>query len=185
VTPASSRASSRAAAVGLAAALLAIVGFGLVRPYAVAVSDAAAQLEAQGRIAAGFRVLAEAPTRGEAEPADARELAALTLPRASTAQATALLQQTLKSFAADARVEIEGVQVLARAETKAAARLIVRLRGRADMSSLARFLYAVETARPVLVVEGLRVQARTAREAAGRELDLQIDVAAFTAESET
>lgn len=179
--------AARAAALAIAACLVALVWAGLVRPYASAIGDLAAALSARETIVARYRALAAQEPPAPREPSEPTEgdVAGLLLPKASEAQAAALLQERLKGYAAEARVELDGVQVLPRTDTAGVVKVAVRLRGRADMPALNRFLHTLETTRPMLVVDGLRVQGRGGRDAARNDVDIQLDVAAFTGAGET
>jgi hypothetical protein len=160
---------------------------GLVRPYASAVGDLASRLSAREGVAARYRALASqpAPALRESDQASQGELAALLLPKASEGQAAALLQERLKVYAAEAHVELDGVQVLPRTEAAGIVKVAVRLRGRAEMPALNRFLYALETTRPMLVVDGLRLQGRSGRDSPRSDVDIQLDVVAFAGGGET
>lgn len=178
---------ARTAALAIAACLVALVWLGLVRPYASAVAELAAALSARETIVSRYRSLATQEPPAPREPNDPTQGdgAVLLLPKASEAQAAALLQERLKGYAAEARVELDGVQVLPRTDTGGLVKVAVRLRGRGDMPAVNRFLHTLETTRPMLVVDGLRVQGRGGRDAARSDVEIQLDVAGFTEAGET
>ena len=105
---------------------------------------------------------------------------AVMLAETAEAQAIALLQETVKTAAASSKVQVQSLQVL-RSETLASAvRIGVRIRAAGDMAGLARLLFAIEAASPVLYPDNLQIQARTTAPGKPAEaLDFQLDVSAF------
>ncbi|HUA55175.1 MAG TPA: type II secretion system protein GspM [Candidatus Sulfotelmatobacter sp.] len=174
------RGSSRAAALIVLALLLALAYEGLAVPYLAYVDGLDARVATRQAVLERMRALSAAPDPHVSAPVTA-SAAALLLPDVSEAQAVGQLQDRLKRFAASDGIELQGIQVLPRAETTAVTRLGVRLRGSGDMPALNRFLYAVETAEPALLVDNLRLQARAtgAVPAAAAALDIQLDVVGF------
>ncbi len=169
---------SRLAALAVLAVLLGLLYAGLMVPYLAYVDGLDERVAARGAVLARMRALAAAPDPGPAPT----EPTALLLPDLSEAQAVGQLQERLKSFAAANGLELQGIQVLPRVETPAVTRLGVRLRGGGDMAALNRFLYAVESAGPALVVDNVRVQSRAPRApsaGAPMPLDVQLDVVGF------
>ena len=98
-------------------------------------------------------------------------------------QALALLQETVKSTAAAARVQVQGLQVLRADALPGASRIGVRVRASGDMASIRSLIYAIETARPLLYPDNLQIQARTVgADAVPVMLDFQLDISGFKAE---
>jgi hypothetical protein len=168
------RLASRAAALAVLALLGALVQFGLVVPYRDHLRSLAARSEAASSLVERYRALA---ARAEAPGGAPAAIDEQLLPDLSDAQATARLQQLLQGFAAANGVEIAGLQALPREDTAALQRLTLRLRGAGGIGAVNAFLHAAETARPLLVIDNLKLQSRQAR-GDGR-LDVQLDVSAF------
>ncbi len=174
---------SRLAALTVLALLLGLLHAGLVAPYldyAGALDD---RVATKAALLDRMRALTEAP---QPEAAPAATLTRLLLPDISDAQAVGQVQDRLKQLAADNGVELHGIQVLPRTETPGLARLAVRLRASADMAALHRFLHAVESTEPVLLVDNLRIQSRLGRGAAPTAtapLDIQLDAIGFKADA--
>lgn len=168
---------SRAAALAILLALVALAWIGPVAAYRDLVDGDARRLAEADATLMRDRALADAApaTRIAADTA-------LLLPDISDAQAVALLQQSLKGAAATAQVEIQGLQVLPADTLAGAPRIGVRLRGRGLVAGLDRLLYAIEASRPLLYPDNLQIQAhgRDAGAAPGA-LDFQLDVSAFRA----
>jgi type II secretion system (T2SS) protein M len=171
---------SRAAALAVLAALLAVAYFGLVVPYRDYLRSVDARTEAAAALVERYRALAARSGAPEGdEPAVDDQL----LPDLSDAQATAQLQRLLQGFATANGVEISGMQALPREDTAVLQRLSLRLRGAGGIEAVNAFLHAAEAARPLLVIDNLRLQSRPAR--ADTRLELQLDVSAFKARPTT
>jgi hypothetical protein len=86
----------------------------------------------------------------------------------------------VKAAASASKVRINSLQVL-RGETLArAVKIGVRIRAAGDMASLARLLFAIEAARPVLYPDNLQIQTRAAAPGKAPEaLDFQLDISGF------
>jgi hypothetical protein len=98
-------------------------------------------------------------------------------------QATALLQETVKTAALAAHVSVQGLQVLRGEAAGGATRFGVRVRAGGDMAGLRNLLYALESAKPLLYADNLAVQSHVATPgAAASVLDFQFDVSGFKAE---
>jgi hypothetical protein len=164
---------SRAAALAILAALVALLWIGPVSAYRDYLDSDARTLAELVAALARDRALVAAPS------APGAIAMALLPPGISDAQAVALLQQTLKGAAATAQVDIEGLQVMQADTLGGAPRLGVRLRGRAMIAGLDRLLYAIEASRPLLYPDNLRIEAH-GRDAGGT-LDFQLDVSGFRA----
>jgi Type II secretion system (T2SS), protein M subtype b len=105
---------------------------------------------------------------------------AIMLPDTPEAQTIALLQENVKAAAEASKVRINSLQVL-RSETLASAvKIGVRIRAAGDVAGLARLLFAIEAARPVLYPDNLQIQARAAAPGKAPEaLDFQLDISGF------
>ena len=107
-------------------------------------------------------------------------------PDVPDSQASALLQETVKNSAAAAHVQVQGLQVLRSETVGGATRIGVRVRGSGDVASLRNLLYAVETARPLLYPDNLRIQGRApSSDTTPGPLDLQLDISGFKADPES
>ena len=168
-----SRVLSRLGFAAVLAALGALAWFGLAVPYRGHLASLAAQEEATASLVERYRAMEAAPP--ESGPDDA----ALLLPVLSEAQTTAFLQQLVQKLAATGGVDISGVQVLPGEDETAVRRVSLRLRGTAAIDGVSAFLHALETARPLILVDNIRLQKSGAR--GDRKLDLQLDAIGFTA----
>jgi hypothetical protein len=178
---------SRVLALLVVAVIAALIHVGVVAPYLGYVDRLDDQLASRAAVLERMRAVSQAPAPAAIPPAPPVSAAALLFGEASDAQAVGALQDKLKGFAARDGLELSGVQVLPRAEQVAVARLAVRLRAVGDMAALNRFLHAVESAEPVLLVDNLRIQSRTQRPTPGTPpsstLDVQLDVVGFKADA--
>ncbi|MBV8170030.1 MAG: hypothetical protein JO021_24810 [Alphaproteobacteria bacterium] len=175
--------ASRTAALLVLAVIAGLVYAGVVAPYLGYVGQLDDQLANRATVLERMRAVSQATTPAPT-PVSAT---ALLLGEASDAQALGALQDRLKGFAARDGLELSGVQVLPRADQVAVSRLAVRLRAVGDMAALNRFLHAVESAEPVLLIDNLRIQSRTPRPTPGTPpsgtLDVQLDVIGFKADA--
>jgi general secretion pathway protein M len=104
------------------------------------------------------------------------------IPAVPEAQALALLQETVKSAAAAAQVQIQGLQVLRSEGEAGVLRIGVRVRAAGDVASLGRLLYAIEAARPLLYPDNLQIQSQPAAPGTPPSpLQFQLDIAGFKA----
>jgi len=184
------RGPSRVGALAVLALLLALIYAGLALPYLGYIDGLDEQVATRQAVLERMRALTTTPDPN-AERSIATAATALLLPDVSEAQAVGQLQDRLKRFATSDGIELQGLQVLPHVETTAVTRLGVRLRGSGDMPALNRFLYAIESAEPALLVDNLRLQARTvgtpapaaassgAQATPSATLDIQLDVVGF------
>jgi hypothetical protein len=94
-----------------------------------------------------------------------------------------LLQETVKTAATAAHVQVLGLQVLRGEAVSGATRIGVRVRASGDMAGLRNLLYAIETAKPLLYPDNLSIQSHAATPgAAASVLDFQFDISGFKAE---
>ena len=139
-------------------------------------AEAAATL-ARHRAVAGQ---AEAIAREAAALRDVAERESLFLPGASEGQAAAALQDVIKAAVAAADARADSIQALEASPQGALTRIGMRVRLSVDTASLQRLLHALESGRPVVLLEGVYVRARSFREdAQERNLDLRFDAVGF------
>jgi general secretion pathway protein M len=171
---------TRAGAVAILVALLAVLWIGPIGAYFDMVARGADALSQKATLLQRYRALADAPPAEHSEPA--RGDPSLLIPAVPDAQALALLQETVKAAAAAAQVQIQGLQVLRSEGEPGALRVGVRIRGAGDVASLGRLLYAIEAARPLLYPDNLQIQSPAAAPGAPPSpLQFQLDVAGFKA----
>jgi len=173
----------RLAALALLALAVGLLWLGPVEAYLDLVADGRQRLDKAEATLQRYRTAAGAAA---AQPAPGA--AALLFPQVPDSQAAALLQETVKSAASAAQVQIQGFQVLRSDAAAGPVRIAVQVRASGDIGGLGRFLYAIEAARPVLYPDNLHVQSRpqqavgqTGNGGAGAAgtLDFQLDVSAF------
>jgi general secretion pathway protein M len=171
-------ARGRVAALAVLALLMAALWFGPVSAYLDLVGDGAERLEQRALLLQRYRTLVSMPAsealRSTPGPA------AIMLPDTPEAQAVAMLQESAKAAASASNVRINSLQVL-RSETLASAvKIGVRIRAAGDLPGLARLLFAIEAARPVLYPDNLQIQAHAAAPGKAPEaLDFQLDISGF------
>jgi len=166
----------RGAALALLALLFALFWIGPAAAYFGLIQSGSDEIDRQSALLQRYRTLAEAPHPGQPNPAEPD----LLLPEIPDSQAIARLQETIKSAAAAAQVQIQGLQVLRSEPLPGAVKIAVRVRGSGDVAALGRLLYAVEAARPLLVPDNLQVQAHPApADAPPAALDFQLDLSGF------
>lgn len=168
----------RIAALALLAVLVAAFCVGPLAGYWGLIGDNSDALAAKGALLQRYRALAEAGPRAAAPAGPA-----LIYPDMPESQASALLQETVKSTAAAAHVQVQGLQVLRGDAVPGAMRIGVRVRARGDMASLRNLIYAIETSRPLLYPDNIQIQAHaTSPDAAAGPLDFQLDISGFKSE---
>lgn len=169
---------SRAAALAILLALIGAFCLGPAAAYLGWIDGNAERLQRDQAVLQHERAV----IRIASAPLTARADQSLLFPAPGPAQAAAGLQETLKRRAAAARVEIEGIQVLPEAKLAGVRRIGVRLRGSAGIGGLARLLYAIAQARPLLYPDNLRIRLTPAApdRSAGARLNFQLDVSGFT-----
>ncbi|MBV9863379.1 MAG: hypothetical protein JO267_14670 [Alphaproteobacteria bacterium] len=180
----------RAAALLILVAVAALLWLGPVSAYLDLLDADADELALKQQELVRYRALAREAEQPRSAPAAA---AALFYPEIAESQAVALLQETVKSAAAAAQIQIQGLQVLrtdalpgAAGTLPGAVRIGLRVRASGDVGSLGRLLYALQAARPVLYPDNLQIQARPMQPAgAPALLDFQLDVSGFKAEAPT
>lgn len=169
---------SRIAALAILAILAMVFCIGPLAAYSSLIDGNSEALAAKAALLQRYQALSHARP-GETAPAGP----ALLYPDMPDSQATALLQETVKSDAAAARVQVLGLQVLRGDALPGATRIGVRVRASGDMASIRSLLYAIETARPLLYPDNLQIQAHAvAADAAPTALDFQLDISAFKAD---
>ena len=168
---------SRVAALGILAVLIALFCVGPLTAYCGLIDANSDDLATKAAMLQRYRALANA------EPATAPAGPALLYPDMPESQASALLQETVKSTAATSHVQVQGLQVLHNDALPGATRIGVRVRASGDMASLRSLIYAIETARPLLYPDNLQIQSHaTSPAAASGSLDFQLDISGFKSE---
>src|SRR4051812_847248 len=107
---------ARTGAVAILILLLLVLWIGPVGAYVDLVQDGAGEIAQKAALLQRYRALADVGSSDRTEPA--RTDPALLIPAIPDAQAGALVQETVKSAAAAAQVQIQGLQVL-RGEARA------------------------------------------------------------------
>ena len=169
----------RIIALALLGLLLLGFWFGPVSAYVDLLQSGADEIDQKMALLQRYRVLATSAPRLETTgPASAD--ASILMPDLPEAQAVARLQETLKTAAAAAQIQIRGFQVMRNEPLPGAIRFGVRIRGSGDAAGLGQLLYAIAEARPLLVTDNLQVQSRAAAPAAAAvPLEFQLDVYGF------
>jgi hypothetical protein len=167
---------SRAGALAILAVLVALFCAGPLAAYCALLAANSDALAAEEAILQRYRALAVASPNPPTAPAGA-----LLYPEMPESQASALLQETVKSAAVAARVQVLGLQVLGKELQSGTTRVGVRVRASGDMASLRSLLYAIEAASPALYPDNLSIQSHAgSSDAAPATLDFQLDVSGFT-----
>ncbi|MFZ2003570.1 MAG: type II secretion system protein GspM [Stellaceae bacterium] len=170
---------SRAAALAILAVLVVLFCGGPLTAYCGLVADGSDGLATEAELLQRYRALADAKVASSSSAPEA----ALLYPDMPESQASALLQETLKTAAAAAHAQVLGLQMLRSEAANGATRIGVRVRASGDMASLRGLLYAIESARPVLYTDNLSIQSHAATsDAAPSPLDFQFDVSGFKTE---
>jgi hypothetical protein len=178
VTRAAHAGLSRGLALAIPAALAVLFCLGPLAAYCRLIADNSDALAGKAAMLQRYRALA-----GTAPHAPSASEPGVLYPDIPESQAVALLQETVKSTAAASRVQVQGFQVLRGDSQGGATRIGVRVRAGGDMASLRGFVYAIETARPLLHPDNLQIQARAATPGAvAGALDFQLDISGFKAE---
>jgi general secretion pathway protein M len=171
---------SRIAALAVLGLLVAVFCVGPLAAYSGLVGDNSDALAAKAALLQRYRALADGGP-GAVVPVSAGP--ALIYPDMPESQASALLQETVKSTAAAAHVQVQGLQVLRGDAVPGATRIGVRVRASGDTASLRNLIYAIETARPLLYPDNLQIQSHaTSPDAPAGPLDFQLDISGFKSE---
>jgi general secretion pathway protein M len=170
----------RAGALAILLILLVVLWLGPIRAYVDMLGQGADEIAQKSALLQRYQALADAVPAQPGGPAHGDT--SLLIPAVPDAQAIAMLQETIKSAAAAAQVQIQGMQVLRGEGEAGALRIGVRVRAAGDVNALGRLLYAIEAARPVLYPDNLQIQAQAAAPGApASPLQFQLDIAAFKA----
>ncbi|MSP42071.1 MAG: hypothetical protein EXR08_01675 [Alphaproteobacteria bacterium] len=156
-----------------------LVWFGAARPYLTALADSENTLAAAADQLQLFRRASE--QTGEDGAGDRTLLQTLLLPGASSSAAAATLQQRIGVLIAESGATQLSFELLPEGATAEAPLQIVtgRVRFTANTQALRTLLHAVESQRPLLLIDNLYVRARSDEDiVAGGHLDVQMDVAA-------
>jgi general secretion pathway protein M len=169
---------SRVAALAVVAVLIAAFCIGPLAAYGDLIAANAEALATKTALLQRYRALADAGPSAAAPAGPA-----LLYPEMPDSQASALLQETVKSTASAAHVQVQGLQVLRSDALPGATRIGVRVRASGDIASLRSLIYAIETARPLLYPDNLNIQSRaTSPEAQSAPLEFQLDISGFKTE---
>lgn len=104
----------------------------------------------------------------------------LTLAAPSEAQASAALQDMVKSAVDGSGAALASVAALPAAHKGALTGIALRVQLVADTASLQRLLYRLEAGQPALILDNLQLRALTGSGvASGHNLEVQLDVAGF------
>jgi general secretion pathway protein M len=168
----------RVAALAILAFLILAFCAGPLAFYCGLIGDTSDALAAKAALLQRYRALAEAGPSA-AIPAGP----ALIYANMPDAQASALLQETVKDTATAAHVQVQGLQMLRGDTVPGATRIGVRVRASGDIASLRNLLYAIEIARPLLYPDNLQLQSHaTSPDAAAGSLDFELDISGFKSE---
>jgi general secretion pathway protein M len=117
------------------------------------------------------------------QAADLRQVAkreSLFLPGATAGQAAAALQDAIKAALAAADARADSIQALETSAEGGLVRIAMRVRLSADTKSLQKLLHGLEAGRPVVMLEGVYVRARSFRaDGQERNLDVRFDAVGF------
>ncbi|AGA33577.1 general secretion pathway protein, putative [Thioalkalivibrio nitratireducens DSM 14787] len=153
----------RALALGILLLVLVAVGVGVVKPvvdryrlYHDAVADLGFRLERLAQVAAQGPALDERV----ADLTETVRSAGLAVERETPALAAADLQRRLGEVVADKGGNVRSTLVMAPQEEEGFVRVAVRMQMSGDSEVLAEVLEAVESARPLIFVDNVRIQGR-------------------------
>jgi general secretion pathway protein M len=168
----------RISALAILAVLIALFCLGPVAAYCGWVAGNADTLATKAALLQRYRSLAGAESHAVTPAGPAFLYGGM-----PESQATALLQEAVKTAAAAAHVQVQGLQVLRGEAVAGATRIGVRVRASGDMAGLRNLIYAIETAKPLLYPDNLSIQSHAAMAAtAAGALDFQFDISGFMAE---
>lgn len=173
----------RLLALALLLGLAAAAWFAVLQPLLGWRAAAEARLAEADATLARYRAVAgqsDDIVRQAAALRDIAEREALFLPGATEGQAAAALQDVIKAAVASADARADSIQALEATAEGALTRITMRVRLSSDTASLQRLLHALESGRPVVLLEGVYVRARSFRaDAQDRNLDVRFDAVAF------
>jgi hypothetical protein len=172
--------ASRDRIVALALLGLVLVGFwlGPAAAYVDLIQTGGDEIDGKAALLQRYRGLIASSARPVASSGTSE--AGILMPDLPESQAAAQLQETVKSAAAAAQVQIRGFQVLRSETLPGAIRFGVRVRATGDVSGMSRLLYAIAAARPLLVADNLQVQSRaTPGTSTPAPLEFQFDISGF------
>jgi general secretion pathway protein M len=177
---------SRIGALAILAALIALFCGGPLAAYCSLISGNDDALAAKAATLQRYRALASVTSSATGPSAPAPAGPALIYPDMPESQASALLQETVKTTAVAAHAQVQGLQVLRGEAVGGATRVGVRVRASGDIASLRTLIYAIETARPLLYPDNLQIQSHaTSPDAMPSALDFQLDISGFKAEPQS
>lgn len=171
---------SRAMALGLLLLALLLVWFGAAVPYLSALSRSEQQLTATMTQLRNYRRVGAQVTTDQAR--EQARLAPLFLPGGTPAAAAAQLQQRTGALIADSGAILLSFELLPGpgAEGDPLETITGRIRVTANTPSLRALLHALETERPLLVLDNIFVRGRSSQDTVpGGHLDVQMDVSGY------
>ena len=173
----------RLLALGLLLCLMAGAWLAIVQPLLGWRAAAEARLAEANATVARYRMVAEQSddiVRQAAALRDVAERESLFLPGATEGQAAAALQDVIKAAVAAADARADSIQALETSAEGGLSRVTMRVRLSADTKSLQKLLHALESGRPVVLLDGVYVRARSLRgDVQGRNLDVRFDAVGF------
>jgi Tfp pilus assembly protein PilO len=154
-----SKPMSRAAAIALLVAVLAVLAFGIVLPIVQGFDDRAQSVEGQRQELAEYLAVAgqDASVRNLEQRRQAELALGEFLPGDSELVAQADLQSKLNNFAQTSGLRIRSARKLPDRERGSVKTMGMGISLTADIESVVKFLYAIETARPYLLVEAAEI----------------------------
>ena len=178
--------ASRALALGLLAAAVALVVLGVVLPLKALDHRLNEEIAHYRRMLGTNQALAQrkAELTRAAGASDPRAMAELLMADTSDSAAAAALHERARELIAAVRGNLISIQALPAAETGGAQsgqrRVGLRVQFAADLPGFQRIVHAFEAGRPAVLVTNLYLRARTARATGvANPLDVQMDLIAF------
>lgn len=164
----------RALAVVLLVAVLLLLGFGIIKPiverfllYNQTIEDLTFRIDRLGSVAATAPALAQ-----EVEALNAAVRGSgLTLDRQTSALAAAEMQRSLGELVEEQGGEITSTQVVPVVNEQGFVRVGVRVQMSGDSNVLAGVLESVESGRPLIFVDNIRIRERQERRVPRRSTD--------------
>jgi general secretion pathway protein M len=170
----------RAVAVAILVLVIAALWFGPVSGYLALVADGARQIADNRSILERYRGLLT--LSADAIAWHGERMSQIMLPEGPEGATIAALQEGVKEAATSNQVELQSFQILHAESLSGASKLGVRIRGTGEIAGIARMLYAIEAARPVLYPDNFSIRSRPdGAGKPGEKLDFQLDVSGFKA----
>lgn len=173
---------ARIAALLLLAAACLLVLFGAVAPYLQVLAQSQQRLQAASAQLSIYSQTLARSTAGAADTGGENRLAGLLLPGTSMAAAAAYLQQQTGGLAAHSGALLLSFELPPPLDAGEAPLQAVsgRIRVTANTTSLRALLHALESHRPLLLLDNVYVRARSDQDTVpGGHLDVQMDVTGY------